>query len=636
MKAESLVALVFCLLVSHAASGSDDPKYVISAIPANLLVDAKAVVRKQDIVFEISSCNKAVLKVTYAITILNKNGIENSVFHEVYNKFLSVRKIDAVIYDRNGSQVRTGLNTSVKDIAVLSGYTLYNDLRMKVYDPGYTTTPFTVEYSYEIGYDGLFDYPGWNLYSDYNVAVEKSTFRVTAPRGFGLRYLEQNIKSPCSRYVKSSKDNYDWEISGMPAIRKELYSPDPEEYAPAVFLAPDDFEIGGIKGNCESWSNLGLWIRKLSESKDVLGSKTIETVKSIAGRADDDCGKVRLLYDYLQNKVRYVNVTEGLGGWQPIDAETVDRVAYGDCKALANYMKSLLAIAGIDSYYTIIRAGAQAPALREGFPSNQFNHAILCVPLKNDTIWLECTDQQIPFGFLGSFTDDRKALLITGSGGKIVKTASYPVTDNTQIRKTIVNLSNDGDACLSVNTSYSGIKYDEMFRVLRMDDEDRKRFIYERINKAGSSLQDFHYSEDKSVVPSMSEELHLLVPAYATKSGTHLIVVPNMLTRLTDIPVSSVQRKSPIVIRRSYCEYDTVRYVLQRGCKSETVPGNFSLNTPFGEYKSEIYFDWNRLTYIRTFKLLKGNFPVEMYESFCGFFEKVRNEDNRQFVLTGF
>ncbi len=635
MKAESLLAFVFCLLFSPAVSGADDPKYVISAIPPELLVDAKAVIRKKDIVFEISDYDKAVLKVTYAITILNKNGIENSVFHEVYDKFLSVRKIDATIFDRNGRQVRTGLNTKVRDIAVLSGYSLYNDMRMKVYDPGYTTTPFTVEYSYEIAYDGLFNYPDWNLYSDYNLAVENSTFRVLAPREFALRYLEQNIKSPCKRSIISSSDIYDWEISGLPAIKRELYSPDPEEYTPSVFLAPDDFEIGGIKGNCESWSNLGLWIRELSDKKDVLGAKTIEMVRSIAAHGYDEYSTVRLVYEYLQNKVRYVSVSEGLGGWQPIAAEIVDRVSYGDCKALANYMKSLLAIAGINSYYTIIRAGAQAPVLREGFPSNQFNHAIVCVPLKSDTIWLECTDQQIPFGFLGSFTDDRRALLITESGGKMVKTVAYTAADNVQVRKATVNISNDGSTLLSVNTSYSGIKYDEMFRVLRMDDEDRKRFIYERLKIAGCSLQSFHYSEDKSVVPSMSEELQLSVPAYGTKSETRMILVPNMLTRLADIPVSSVQRKSPIFIRRSYCEYDTVVYVFQRICKSESIPENFSLKTPFGEYECKMHLDRNRLTYTRSFKLMKGNFPSEMYESFCTFFEKVRNGDNRQLVLTG-
>ncbi len=146
--------------------------------------------------------------------------------------------------------------------------------------PDIPTTPFTVEYTYEISYDGLFNYPNWILYEDYNVAVENSTFRIISPEGFRLRYLEQNIKDHCNTYNKPSKILYEWAISGLPALKKELYSPDPEEYSPAVFVAPDDFEMGGIRGNCESWSNLGLWIKKLGENKTLLGQKTRETVKS--------------------------------------------------------------------------------------------------------------------------------------------------------------------------------------------------------------------------------------------------------------------------------------------------------------------------------------------------------------------
>ncbi len=254
---------------------------------------------------------------------------------------------------------------------------------------------------------------------------------------------------------------------------------------------------------------------------------------------------MKLLYNYLQNKVRYVSITEGLGGWQPIDAETVDRVSYGDCKALANYMKALLDIAGITSYYTIIRAGENAPGLRDGFPSNQFNHAIVCVPVNNDTIWLECTDQQIPFGFLGSFTDDRKALIISESGGKIVNTTAYSAGDNKQIRNITVKMNDDGSAAMSVNTSYTGIKYDERSRVLRMDDEDRKRFIYSTIKIAGGNLASFNYSQDKSIVPSLSEELKISIPGLCNNYRKRSDLKTKPFYQVKRYPVKIGAEKSP-------------------------------------------------------------------------------------------
>ncbi len=47
-------------------------------------------------------------------------------------------------------------------------------------------------------------------------------------------------------------------------------------------------------------------------------------------------------------------VVEGIGGWKPMLVEDVRKKGYGDCKALTNYMRTLLQAAGIKSYYCII------------------------------------------------------------------------------------------------------------------------------------------------------------------------------------------------------------------------------------------------------------------------------------------
>ena len=107
----------------------------------------------------------------------------------------------------------------------------------------------------------------------------------------------------------------------------------------------------------------------------------------------------------MQKKTRYVNVSIGIGGWQPFDAATVDKTSYGDCKALSNFTKSLLSVVGIKSFYALNNAGSDANSIDRSFPSAQFNHAFVCVPLDRDTIWLECTNQRYPCGFNSDFTD---------------------------------------------------------------------------------------------------------------------------------------------------------------------------------------------------------------------------------------
>ena len=166
------------------------------------------------------------------------------------------------------------------------------------------------------------------------------------------------------------------------------------------------------------------------------------------------------LYEYMQNKTRYVSITVGIGGFQPFDAATVDRLSYGDCKALSNYMKSILEVAGISSRYTLVYAGENNQDIKTTFPSSQFNHVILCVPMEKDTIWLECTSQRKPFNYLGSSTSNRQALVIDENGGKLRTQVMQP-ENNLESRKADIILDKTGSGFASVHSRYYGATYDQ-------------------------------------------------------------------------------------------------------------------------------------------------------------------------------
>ncbi len=621
----------FCILSSILYS--QEIKYPVSEIPKELLENSKAVVRYDLNEFEVYSSNSAVIRVKYVITILNNNAIENSKFIKNYNKFSKIKNIKAIIYDAQGYKVKKISNSDIRDFSAISDYSIYDDNRVKYIDPKFGNLPFTIEYSYEVKLSGFISYPSYIPLQDYNIALEKSEFRVITPKNLPFRYL---IKNMTNEPVKKEKENifiYEWRIQNLLAIKEEMYTTEITNFIPIVYTAPLYFKMNGYEGNYQSWKSFGEWIMKLNYGKNNLSKKTQHHIKNLLNGTTDKVEKIKILYNYLQNKTRYVSIQVGIGGLQPFDAEIVDKYSYGDCKALSNYMKSLLDVANIKSYYSLVPAGRNIPSFLKDFPSNQFNHAIICIPMEKDTIWLECTSQLSPFGYLGTFTDDRDALLITENGGELVHTPVYSVFDNKQVRKVVVSLNSDLSAMVNVKTSYKGLFYDKIQEIIHIDDIDKKRFVTKNIDIANFELLNFSHKENKNIIPQIDEEINFALPEYGIKMNNIILLPLNLMNKIDNVPLNTTQRKFDIQIQRSNMMVDSVVYIIPDNYLIDKLPGNQIIKSIYGDYNSRILINNQQITYIRTFTLNKGIYPATDYLNFTNFFEKIQKIDQINCVL---
>ena len=336
---------------------------------------------------------------------------------------------------QDGKLIRKIKSSEVKDASGSAGYPLFGDIRYKYFQPLISVYPYTVEYEYELEITGSYYFPDWIAFDGYNVSIVKSGFTMSVPADYKLLYKQLNFSEPPLVETNGKFTEYSWNAENVKAVDHEPLSDDLDHYFKTVYTTPSEFVLDGYHGKMYTWQDFSDWIAQLNKGRDILSEASAAKVKEMVKDLPDDRSKVKRLYAYLQERTRYFNVALGIGGLQPVDANLVDEVGYGDCKGLSNYMKALLKAAGIESYYTLVNSGGSFPQLIEDFPSHQFDHAILCVPMPKDTIWLECTSQTIPFGFLGDFTSDRKVLLIKEHGGDLAKTPVYGIQDNFQYTK---------------------------------------------------------------------------------------------------------------------------------------------------------------------------------------------------------
>ncbi len=609
--------------------------YPVSDIPDSLMRNAKAVVRNHSVKFSLNKYHNTTHQVTKATTILNKTGNEYAKGVFGYDKDNTITYVLARLYNKDGELFKTLYRKDFKDFSYDPYGTIYNDSRY-LYLLGETNNyPYTIEYTVKYSSNVSFSFPSWYPVDEYNQSVQQSSYEIQVPKGYKVNIKEVRLSEKGKIIHDDNYSSYSWKLENYLAEDYEPYAPSIRDRSPHVIVCPSDFEFDDYEGNMNSWRDFGLFIRDLNTGRDELSEETKQLVKEITSNLDNDFDKARALYSYMQENTRYVSIQVGLGGYQPFPAKVVDEYGYGDCKALTNYMMSLLKEAGIKSYYALVQAGPKRYSLESDIVYNPFNHAILNLPLAEDTIWIECTSQIIPFGFLGDFTDNRYALVIYDEGGILKKTTKYGKDENVKITKANVSLNTIGEGRANIVSTYAGLEYDNIAYLLNADYDSRKDYLYdkEHIDLPDFKLLSFEYEDNKAVNPVAHEHLDLELINYAAQSGNRLFVPLNLMNRYDDTPRKDLNRKNPIRIYNEFVHYDTINYEIPEGYSIEHLPKSDTIQSDFGYLSYDVSMVANQIHYARKFEVYRDEYPKERYDEFVSFCRKLKKADTQKIVL---
>lgn len=622
------------LLVQQVISFAGEIKYPISEVPLALLKNANVIKRAEFIEFRVINTGETILRKQYALTILNEQGDKHAVFTEFYSKLSQITSVDGVLYDARGQVLKKVKGRDIQDLTATDDNNLVDDVRRKVHDFYYRSYPYTVEYEVVEKYNNTLFFPPWIPQEDVEYSVQQSQFRVICPQNYQVRHKAFNYSG--EPVIRSEKDQtvMEWQVKHMPAVILPYAAPAWNELTTMVYLAPTTFEIQGYKGDMSSWREFGKFQTALNQGRDQLPPDVLQAVQQITARTTDKKEQVRLIYEYMQQHTRYISIQLGLGGWQPFEASYVAKRGYGDCKALTNYMYSLLKAAGIRSNYALVYAGSYKGLVLDDFPVNRFNHVILCVPMEKDSIWLECTSQSNPTGYMGSFTGNRKALVINENGGHVVATPRYGVNENTQIRKLKARLTEEGNLELDIHTRYGGLQQDDISSMInQLSKDDIKKVLNREMDLSSYDIVSFQYKEEKQAIPQVNEQLQLIVPNYATISSKRIFIYPNILNRGGARLTLDTARKVDYVYDMSYRDEDSAEIDLPAGYTIESPVKDVNLKSQFGTYSMTIKLDGNKLRFYRVREQFAGRFPPKDGRELVNFLEEIFKADRQRLVL---
>ncbi len=614
---------------------SQDDLYSSLTIPKDLKQNANAVIRLNEVVVSIKSSSEMSVKEKRIITVLNKKGNTNVDAYVHYDENVKIKTLEVLAFDAFGNEIKKIRKNDFKDVSAVDGGTLYSDSRVKYLEYTPIKYPYTIEFTSETITGNTAFIPSFTPINSYFVSAETSTYTINYPEHITIRKKEKNLEN-IDIETEAMAGSIFYKAKNLKAFKPEDYSPSITDFTPKVLFASKQFTLEGVDSVVENWDDFAKWMyHDLIKVTHDLPESTISDIQNLVKNETNDIDKAKKIYQYVQDKVRYISVQVGIGGWKPFNASEVDRLSYGDCKGLTNYTMALLKAANIESNYSVVYAGKSQRSIEEDFTSIQGNHVILNIPSDNEEdIWLECTSQKLPFGFIGDFTDNRDVLVITPEGGKIQRTKKYHTEENTQVTKGRYTVSNDGTITAEVNVKSKGIQYDDKYWLESETERDLDRRYKTRWSYINNmAIDNMSIENDKDSIV-FNETLAFQATSYPKIVANRMLLTVNALNRNTHIPDRYRNRKLPLKIKRGFKDVDEVEIKLPQDYKVESLPAKKIIENKFGSYKAEVVVkDENTLLYKREFMVNDGEFPKEDYSKFRTFYKDVSKQDNAKVAL---
>src|SRR5690606_22987157 len=378
---------LFITLLVFKSNAQQEELILLNTVPLKLISNANAIVRHDDETVTLLKLNKMNYSRNRIVTVLNSSGDtkHGAVIH--YDKNIVVKKMTARIYNSKGKEIKKIKKNDFEDISAVQGGTLYSDSRVKYLNYIPTEYPYTIHFEAEIEYNSTAFIPHWTPIDNYYTSVQNSSYKI-----INLSPTEVNTKaSNFEEYAIEEVGEHGYMAQNLPAIEPEAYSPSFANVVPSLKVSLTQFEMEGVRGVNTNWEDFGNWMYEaLIKNTQELPEDVITEVNQLTQGAKNDIEKAKIIYKYVQEKTRYISVQVGIGGWKPMPASDVHKLGYGDCKGLTNYTKTLLKQVGVESYYTVIYGGREIKNIDATFSSIQGNHVILCLPLEEEYLWLEC------------------------------------------------------------------------------------------------------------------------------------------------------------------------------------------------------------------------------------------------------
>ena len=570
----------------------------------------------------------------YAMRILTKEGRSSAVAEVAYvNGAAKVKELRAWIIRPSGEVKKLG-KERVVDRALNEDY-VYDEARTQDIDATREVDPGDV-FGYEWVREDKSVFTQFDWFFQGTHPSLLSRFTVNVPSGWraaGVTFNHATVEPVVTG------NSYTWQMQDMAPVERETNSPRLHSIVPwlAVSLVPAAGARTGLGKSFENWQDVARWQAELAEPQAVTSPELTAKTQSLITGAKSEYEKIQAIGRYVQS-VKYVAIETGLGkggGYVPHAAAQVFTKSYGDCKDKANLMRTMLKVAGVDSFLLAISATDPTFVREEWASPMQFNHMIIAVSLKEDlklgaVSWypnvgrlliFDPTDEHTPMGMLPQDEENSWAMLMSPDRGGLLRMPAGTPDENRLERRVELTLEPDGSIAGKVEekaTGHMAVSYRGMHKELEKADFRKRMERWISETGSGAALKSLDVADGAN--DAWSVLLEFATPRYAkSMQGVLLVVKPSVLPPRERVNLAESTRKYPVVLTAESFE-ETMRMKLPAGFEVDELPRPMVSKTDFGSLTTSCEVKDGYLTYHRAFTVKAGVVPVDRYKEARTFF----------------
>jgi len=597
-----------CIAPSARANAPDWVQQVAAKAPGQYPAEANAVVLLDDESLTVTGSGQAEVLHRRVVRILRPQGREEALFGMYLSPGEKVQSLHAWSIDSAGRQYEI----KEKEFADHSPFygEMYSDIHYRIAEAPAGNPGSVVAFEYAVKRKLWMNQ--WSWFFQANIPVDEARFTLQLPSGWEYKDSWANHAAQKPSPVGSGR--WQWICQNLPGIPDEKHSPYWHALAGHMELAL--FEPGAAS-NFGSWKAIGDWYYRMASDRREANPDITAKAQQLTANAASFDAKVRALTAFLQTEVRYVAIEIGIGGYQPHPASDIYRMRYGDCKDKVTLLSAMLKAVGIDSDYVLVHT--ERGVVKPDVPAADFNHAILAIPLPANVpatqyrsvvktasgsyLIFDPTDEYTPVGDLRTALQGSYGLLVTPSGGELIKLPVLPPDSNVLARQGKFTLQADGSLSGNVTERFTGTHAAHRRALLANEnDSQRSKALdhYLETSLKNISVQQVKFGDIGSREKDLTLEYEVTANGYAQHSGPLVLVRTRVLGEMA-IDLDWAKRKLPVELSGATKEEDTFEIQLPPGYTVDDLPDAKQLDVGFATYRSKIESKGSTIRYWREY-----------------------------------